>query len=54
MVMISAVICCHHETSGMGATFSALSSHVKGSLPELKQSSAVLTVPSYTRRESVL
>jgi hypothetical protein len=54
MVMISAVIRCHPETSGVGATFGALSPHIQGSPPELEQSSAVPTIPSYTRREGVL
>jgi hypothetical protein len=36
MVMISTVIRCHLETFGVGATFSVLSSHVKGSSPELE------------------
>jgi hypothetical protein len=48
MVVISVVIHCHPETSG------ALSSRVEGPPPELEQSSAALTVPSYTRRKGVL
>jgi hypothetical protein len=54
MVMISVVILCPPETSGAEATFSALSSCVESLPPELEQSSAVLTVLSYTRREGVL
>jgi hypothetical protein len=54
MVMISTVIRCHPETSSVEVTFCALSSHVESPLPELEQNSAVLTVPSCTRREGVL
>jgi hypothetical protein len=54
MVMISTVIRCHLETFGVGATFGVLSSHVKGSPPELEQSSAALIILSCTRREGVL
>jgi hypothetical protein len=54
MVMISAMIRCHPETSGMEATIGALSSCIESPLPELEQSSAALTVPSCTRCEGVL
>jgi hypothetical protein len=54
MVMSSAVILDHHETSGAEATFGALSSCVESPSPELEQSSTALTVPSCTRREGVL
>jgi hypothetical protein len=54
MVMISTVIRCHPETSGMEATIGALSSCIESPLPELEQSSAALTIPSCTRRQGVL
>jgi hypothetical protein len=54
MVMSSAVILDHPETSGAEATFGALSSCVESPSPELEQSSTTLTVPSCTRREGVL
>jgi hypothetical protein len=54
MVMIFAVIFYHRETFGAEATFDALSSCIESPPPELEQSSAALTVPSYTIREGVL
>jgi hypothetical protein len=54
MVMISAVILYHHETSYTDPTFDTLSSCVESPPPELEQSSTALTIPSYTRCESVL
>jgi hypothetical protein len=54
MVMISAVILCHPETSDAEATFDTLSSCIESPPPELEQSSTTLTIPSCTRHEGVL
>jgi hypothetical protein len=54
MVMISTVVLCHPETSGVEATFAILSSYVESPPFELEQSSTTLTIPSCTRHEDVL
>jgi hypothetical protein len=54
MVMISAMILCHPETSGAEATFGALFSCVESPPSELEQSSTALIIPSYTKHEGVL
>jgi hypothetical protein len=54
MVMISAFILYHPETSSAEATIGVLSSCVESPPPELEQSSMALIIPSCTRRESVV
>jgi hypothetical protein len=54
MVMISAFILYHPETSSAEATIGVLSSCIESPPPELEQSFMALIVPSCTRRESVV